>query len=513
MRGANDPLGVRNGASRLRGIIDIGSNTIRLVVYGGPSRVPFVILNEKIVAQLGRQVSIDGMLGEEAMDIAYGAVARFAELVRDLEVAQVDVVATAAIRDAGNGSELLERIRSLGLSPRVLSGPEEARVSAYGVMGAFPNARGIVADLGGGSLELVEIDGPAIGRAVSLPLGTLRLAELRERDPDGFRKGISRRLKEVGWAAQDVRCLYLVGGTFRAMAVLAMEQAGSVLSDPHGVSAGRQGTAALLSRLAKEDPASLAESPRIPAMRAAKLPDAAVLLQALIKKFDPGRIVFSSWGLREGLLYENLGPVERAQDPLLVGVANFGTTQGVSPTLAARVAGWTSIAAQQGGAGSERLRLAATTLALSAMQVEPNLRLRAASDWALHKRWIAIEPHERGMLAAAIAGNSNECDLDPGLSTLADDTQLEEALCWGLAIRLCRRLGAGSRRSLQASNLTIEHGVLTLRLEDRSRALFGTPNEKDLRLLGTRLGLDYSMKIVPDGASCAEPEPVSLTAG
>ena len=498
-----------SGSDPDRAIIDIGSNTVRLVVYGGSRRAPIVLLNEKVAAQLGKQVSIDGAMSPEAMDTAYGALSRYALLLSDLDVPRIDVVATSAVREASNGKEFLARIEELGFAPRVLSGEEEADVSAYGVMGAFPGAHGTVADLGGGSLELVSVENGEATQAETLPLGTLKLARMREHDPDSWPKSIAKILKGRTKGDAD-KPLYLVGGTFRAMAVLAMDWAGSPLSDPHGLSTGPDEAMTLLKRVAKSDPDSLAGNPRISSMRAAKLPDAAALLQALIKAVGPSRIVFSSWGLREGLLFHDLAPALKGQDPLLAGVAHFGTTRGAPPMLAARIAGWTVAATPPDGAGSERLRLAATTLALASMQIEPNLRLKSGMEWALHKRWLAIKPYERAMLAAAIAANGNNCELDYTLHALASKEQLEEAICWGLGVRLCRRLGGSSRKSLQASALRIERNRLILRLEEGRQALFGAPTEKDLKLLGNRLGLDYDVSIVPDGASLLTPQDAEL---
>jgi exopolyphosphatase/guanosine-5'-triphosphate,3'-diphosphate pyrophosphatase len=144
--------------------------------------------------------------------------------------------------------------------------------------------------------------------------------------------------------------------------------------------------------------------------------------------------------------------------------------------------------------------MAATMLALASMQIEPNIRLPQAIDWALHKRWIAVNGKDRAMLAAAIAANGNVLDLPSEVTTLASEKALEEAVCWGLAVRLARRLGAGSRRSLQESRLCIEDGVLILRLAKSQGALFGFSTEKDMKLLAGQLGLEWTVEIVPGDA-------------
>ncbi|GMN02940.1 Ppx/GppA family phosphatase [Erythrobacter sp. MTPC3] len=497
--------GTFSGSIPQRAILDIGSNTVRLVVYGGTMRAPTVLLNEKVTAKLGRDIASEGKLADEAVKLAMRGLERFALLLDDLGVEDVEMVATAAVRDASNGKEFVESLRKLGFEPRVLSGEEEACLSACGVAGAFPGATGTVADLGGGSLELVGVDQGEPGLAVSLPLGTLRLIDYRAdaSSDTAMRKSLEKAVKkgagEFGSSIGKGQPLYLVGGTWRCMAVYAMQEAGHPLSDPHGFELTAKDALALAKTLAEENPDKLKERDRISSMRAEKLPDAAVLLQALMSQIEPSGLVFSSWGIREGLIYDKLPAHGKKQDPLLAGIGVFAALRGAPATLAAQIAGWTVDAAPSKEFGSERLRLAATMLSLASMQIEPNIRHPQAVEWALHKRWIAVSTQERAMLAAAIAANGNNLDLPSMVTDLANDEALEEAICWGLATRLARRLGAGSRRSLQVSRLIVREGELVLRLEQSHAALFGIPTEKDLKLLSGRLGMDSSVEIVADG--------------
>jgi exopolyphosphatase/guanosine-5'-triphosphate,3'-diphosphate pyrophosphatase len=508
LRGRNtDRDGLFSGTTPHRAIIDIGSNTVRLVVYGGSPRAPTVLLNEKVAARLGSELTSTGRLGEESVALAMRGLERYALLLGDLGIAAVDVVATAAVREASNGPEFLARLTALGFAPRLLSGDEEANLSAWGVIGAFPRGRGIVADLGGGSLELVRV-GEDTGRnepgpGVSLPLGTLRLPELKKGEPDRLRKALQLALKDAGIASVEGGDLFLVGGTWRAMAVYAMEQRGYPLSDPHGLSLTREEAAAFAKALARRHSEELRIAPRISSMRAASMPDAGILLQVLIKRLEPRNVIVSAWGLREGMLFSGLAPHARAQDPLIAGVSTFAASRGARPTMAARVASWTVDALPQNGTSSERLRLAATMLALASMQVEPNLRVRVGVEWALHKRWIAIGPDSRAMLAAAICANGNHLDLPDELAVLADHDRLDQAIGWGLAIRLCRRLGGQSRQSLQSSQLIREGSSLVLVLQPTHAALFGIPNEKDLDALASWLKLSPQVRIAegPDAVT------------
>jgi exopolyphosphatase/guanosine-5'-triphosphate,3'-diphosphate pyrophosphatase len=500
-----DRDGAFGGSRPERAIIDIGSNTVRLVVYGGTMRAPIVLLNEKVTARLGREIAATGRLADEAMALALRGLKRFALLIADLGISDVEVVATAAVRDAANGAAFVAQLHEIGFAPRVISGEEEALLSAHGVIGAFPDARGIVADLGGGSLELVRVAGGNAAGATTLPLGTLRLPDHRKGGPGEMRKSLDKAIRKAGWdlsgtPAAENGALYLVGGTWRAMAVFAMAGRAYPLSDPHGFELTATEAQDLATGLAASETDTIKGRERISSMRAEKLPDAAVLLQALLTRLAPERVVFSSWGLREGLLYDRLPAHSRAADPLLAGIAVFASQRGTAPTLATRMAAWTLDAAPAREHGSERLRMAATMLALAAMQIEPNIRLPQAINWALHKRWIGIDGEGRAMLAAAIAANGNQLNLPAPVRALASEAALEEARCWGLALRLARRLGAQSRRSLEVSRLTIEDGTLLLRLGQSHEALFGQPTEKDMKLLAGRLGLGWRVDIVPDAA-------------
>ncbi len=502
-----DRDGVFAGNTPERAIIDIGSNTVRLVIYGGSMRAPTVLVNEKVTAKLGRDIAENGTLADEAVALAMRGLERFALLLDDLEIEDVETVATAAVREASNGPKFVERLELLGFKPRILSGEEEACLSASGVMSAFPGASGSVADLGGGSLELVSIKADILGDPVSLPLGALRLPDYREENSKTPDSDMCKRLEKVvrksGWELSSEEGftpepLYLVGGTWRAMAVFAMQMRGHPLSDPHGFEMSLEEAEQLAELLTAETQESLKGRRRISSMRAEKLPDAAILLQALLAQLSPSGVVFSSWGLREGLLYDRLPDHGKTQDPLLAGVSVFATQRGAPPTLATRIAAWTVNAVPARKHGSERLRLAATMLALASMHIEPNIRLPQAIDWAMHKRWIAVDGAERAMLAASIAANGNALDLPSDVQSLASEEALEEAICWGLAVRLARRLGARSARSLRVSRLLVENGHLVLRLATSHAALFGVPTEKDMKLLAGRLGLEWSVDIVSD---------------
>ena len=479
-------------------VIDIGSNTVRLVVYRGSRRAPDVWLNERVVARLGRDLATTGRLPGKAIDEALAALARYATILRDNGIDDVQTVATAAVREAANGAAFLGRVQALGLEPRLLSGEEEAVGAAFGVIGAFPGARGTVADLGGGSLELVMIEGEACHEGVSLPLGTLRLPALRAEGKAAFRRAVETEMARAGWAAAHPGPLYMVGGTWRALAAYAMREAGHPLTDPHAFSLEAAEADAVARRVARLDPEALQAIPGIGATRASSLPDAAAILRIMLAELQPDGLVFSSWGLREGLLFQRLPPSERQQDPLLAGVAQFAAPRGGSAATGAMIAGWTADAANGGGAGDERLRLAATILALASINVEPNWRARHAFEWAMDKRWLGIGPADRAVIAAALLGACGKTSLPPELERLASHKRLDEAVGWGLAIRLCRRIGAGSRASLTHSSLRREDGRLVLRIDPNRAQLVTDLVTGDLAALARWLELEPEVRIPAD---------------
>lgn len=476
-------------------IIDIGSNTVRLVVYDGLCRAPAVLLNEKVTAKLGKDVAKSGVLGEKPMKVALSALARYAVLLDVMSVGNVEVAATAAVRDAGNGGEFLDAVRRLGLEPRLLSGEEEAITSAMGVAAAFPGARGVAADLGGGSLELTELAGDVCEHGISLPFGTLRLPDLLAEHGTGFSRVVRDSLRAARWSTGTGQSLYLVGGSWRALARYAMHHRGWPLDDPHGYELDG-GEAVELCREVMRDK-SIAGLPRVSALRLATLPDAAALLRALVGQLHPLKLVFSSWGLREGLLYRKLDRATRSEDPLIASVGGFARAFGVTPSDAEMISDWTATMVPECDPAEERLRRAATMLALAAMQIEPNLRTEEAMSWALRKRWIGIDASGRAMLAAAMLANNGITAVPDELLRLASADELRRAVGWGLAVRLARRLTGGAAAAISGTSLNMADGRLTISLREPLHALYSNMVGKDHRLLAHWVELEPAVELLP----------------
>lgn len=495
-------IGISQSGAR-RAIIDIGSNTVRLVVYNGTPRAPSVVLNEKVNARLGKDLGRSGAISEKSMRLALAALSRYATLLRLLEVEDVQCVATAAARDASNGPEFLDAVRGFGLSPRLLSGNEEALASATGVIAAFPGASGVAADLGGGSLELVEIEAAAdagtpatIGGGITLPFGTLLLPDLRAGGEAKFAAAVRGGLAKRGWGVGPHeggrgKPLYIVGGSWRALALQAMRVLEWPVDDPHGFELAPSEAMRLARQFAKgriEDP-----DPRISSSRLATLPDAAALMAQIVGQLHPSRVVFSSWGLREGLLHMQLPASVQQESPMLASVADFAQGARVCATDAMRIAAWTASVCVQSDADAD-LRKAASLLALAAMRTEPNMRTEEALAWALRKRWIGLDMRGRGMMAMTVFANSGMTEVPAQFTRLASKTDLERAIGWGLAVRLCRRLTGGVPGGLDATSLAVRDGTLVLTLEERVRPLYGASNGKDIKALAEWLGLSWRVE-------------------
>lgn len=471
-----------------RAIIDIGSNTVRLVVYNGPLRAPRMVLNERVTAKLGKGVYETGELSGKAMQAALTALERFAQLLRARAVPNIEVVATAAPRDAANGKAFLAEVERIGFSPQLLSGEEEALTSAQGVIGAFPGARGVVADLGGGSLELVHVKDGACDHGCSLPFGSLRLPGLIEAGAPVFNRTVHKAIKASGFECEPGETLYLVGGSHRALARFAMLREHWPLDDPHGYQLDHDKAVSLCRALRSgRAPATV---PGLSASRTASLSHTAALLSELLRDVKPETVVFSSWGLREGRLYAGLSADERAKHPLLAGVGDFAERQSVTPVLAKAVTEWIDAVTQAGETGGAELCAAAVMLALASQRTEPNFRAEQALSFALRKRWVGVNAEGRAMMAACALANCAATTERPDLARLASDEAIARAAIWGSAVRLCRRLTGEALQLIAQTRLEVLAGELHLTVDPEVIGVVNDGVLKDLRNLAAKLKLE-----------------------
>jgi len=309
------------GLSRV-GVVDVGSNSVRMVVFDGAARSPAYFFNEKIMCALGAGMSETGLLNPGGRARALAAMRRFRHLGEAMGTGALTAVATAAVREAEDGAEFCAEVeRETGIRIWVIDGQEEARLSAQGVLLGWPGSYGLVCDIGGSSMELAEIDGGEVGRRLSSPLGPLKL-----RDVKGGRKARKALIREHLCAMQaelgeQKNRLFLVGGSWRAIAKIDMARRDYPLHVLHEYRMTAKSVRDTVKYIQKTDIDSLRAGVGVSATRMALVPIAAEILREVVKTFRPRDIAISSYGIREGLLFEQMPQKLRDRDPLIEACA------------------------------------------------------------------------------------------------------------------------------------------------------------------------------------------------
>lgn len=461
-------------------VIDIGSNSVRLVVYQGPPRLPAILFNEKVMAGLGRGLAATGAIEPAGMAAAKTALARFAAVAREMEVAHIRTVATAAVRDASNGGDLIDAAAALGLSVELLSGEQEAVGAGYGVLSAMPTADGIVGDLGGGSLELVRVRGGRVEDRVSFPLGVLRIAGLRKLPGKVLERRVAALVDEAGWRGKGQGLpLYLVGGSWRGLARLDISLSGYPLSIIHGYAMPATTITRLGRTIAHLGKPRLRAVPGLSSARASTLADAAALLGVLLRYLGSTGTIVSAYGLREGLMYDALDAETRALDPLIVAAREEGRLLGRFAENGDLLHDWIAPLFAADPPAHARIRHAACLLADVGWHANPDFRAERGVEVALHGNWVAIAADERAMLAQALfTGLGGGIVILPPLAQLASPEMLNTAIAWGLAMRLGQRLSGGAPGPLRRSSIADDGAAVTLTLAAEDRALYGEMVER-----------------------------------
>ncbi len=470
-------------------VIDIGSNSIRLVVYDALKRSPLPIFNEKVLCGLGRGVEKSGRLNPEGVALALAHLPRFQQITQGMGVARVDALATAAVRDASDGPAFVSTVEKItGLKVRVISGEEEARLAAHGVLSGAPDAEGLVGDLGGGSLELVDIAARRLGQQTTLPLGPLRLMEMGD-GRGALIKVIDPRLEALPWLGNARgRSFYPVGGSWRALAKLHMEQARHPLHiiQHYTVAADEMRQFAdLIARQSLSSLAKLSASRR----RRETLPYAALILERLLRVAAPSTVVFSAFGLREGYVYALLPEERQQEDPLISACADWGQRLGYCGDRS-RLLSWTAGLFIGEDPPQQRLRLAACLLSDIGWAEHPDYRAEHAFLRILRFPFPGIGHAERVFLAlAGFARYAGAADssITQAVRGLLSDTQQKRALVLGLGLRLAHMLTGGADALLQRTSLTLGAETVTLALPEDIEALAGESVLRRLEALAKAL--------------------------
>lgn len=453
------------------GVIDIGSNSMRLVVYDDLSRAPFARFNEKSFVALGRGLGEDGRFTDEAIERALRAVRRFDAIRRAMGVERVHVLATEATRKAENGAELVAAIReATGLETRILSGDEEATYAALGVISGFFQPKGLTGDMGGGSLEVAEVLGDRVGeRKVSMPLGALPVKALMAEGIDAAKARVDAILKESLPPLLTEPTFYAIGGGWRGIARVHIAETSAPIAVVHNHEVPADEARALAKRIARMTPEEVAALPDAPSRRSDTLAAAALVLWRVLKHLKPERVVFSVFGLREGWLYGQLDPDEQYRDPLLEGAQAIGLPAARVPEFSAALGRFTDDLFPAEAQSGRRVRLAVCALTDMAWRDHDKVRAIESFRRLLQFPFIGLSHPERAFIAVAIMARYGG-EVDEGVKAVVRDllppSELRRAEILGRVLLLGHRVSASVPDILDQVRVRI--GTDAVRLEVRS---------------------------------------------
>ncbi len=484
-------------------VIDIGSNSVRLVAYEGLSRSPAALFNEKALCGLGREVQSTGLLPADAVDHALATLKRYSALCATMGVKKIFAIATAACREAKNGRAFVKLAqRAIGAEIDVLSGGREAELTALGVISGVHHADGVVGDLGGGSLELIDVHGTRARHGLTRPLGGLALADISARSVKKAEKFVRKTLSSLPvLKACHGRRFYAVGGTWRSLARLHMWQTAYPLHVMHGYAIDADEALEFARLLHRVDVETLSNIEVVASARRPLLPYAALVLEYILRIGRPRQVVFSALGVREGLLYSLLKERDREEDPLIEAARNLNRLRSRSPRHGEELIAWTDRFMASSGldenAEERRLRQAACLLADIGWRAHPDYRGEQSLNVIAHGGFSGIDHAGRAYLALSVfyrhVGLVVDDELSSRLRELASTRMIDRARVLGAALRLAYIVSGAMPGVLPRTPLAVERHHLALRLPGPCAALAGERVSNRLRALARLIGREPAM--------------------
>ena len=473
-------------------ILDIGSNSVRLVVYESQSRAPATVHNEKAICSIGRDMVTTKRLNADGMKMALEVLARFKLLADGLGATIREAGATAAARDAENGEDFIRKAEAAWGAPiQVLSGKEEARLAAEGVLAGIPDADGLAADLGGGSLDMVTVKGGKMTDPVTLPFGPLRLMDLAKGSANKARDIVDAGLSEIpSLKALEKRSLYAVGGIWRSVARVDMEVCEYPLHVLQHYTIPRARALRLCDVLSVQSRKSLDMMKSVSKRRAELLPYGAIVLERLLMATKVDRIVVSAYGLREGLLHAQLGPEERDKDPLIEFAAAANERMSRSPAHAQEMFQWASPLFPDETAELRRIRQAAFLFSDIGWRLHPDDRSVGSYNQVIHAPFAGADHRARALIASAVFHRYSGDEEVPKALVIEDLLNHDDealALRIGLTARLAFAMSASAVGELSHTKLRLTPGKVLLDVPRRREALAGEPVLKRLGALAAAL--------------------------
>ncbi|MEJ6401426.1 Ppx/GppA family phosphatase [Yoonia sp. 2307UL14-13] len=460
------------------GVIDVGSNSVRLVVFDGAARSPAYFYNEKIMCALGAGLSETGHLNPEGRMRALRAIARFAALAEGMGITPLTAVATAAVREASDGNDFRDEVlRETGIKLWVIDGKEEARLSAQGVLLGWPGSYGLVCDIGGSSMELADLAEGRVGRRVTSALGPLKLRGIK-----GGKKAVKAYVRETMAKLHDdmgnttgMR-LFLVGGSWRAIARIDMERRGYPLTVLHEYRMTSRRIGNTADYIRKSDLQELRARCNISDSRMQLVPLAAIVLKELMRQFKPKDVAVSSYGIREGMLFEQMPRELRDRDPLIEACRFVEAKDARLPGFGRVLYDFVKPLFPRANWQRKRIIKAACLLHDVSWRAHPDYRAEVTFDNATRANLGGLKHYERVLLGFALM-NRYTSKIDStryaDLLAMLNESQIKEAEILGRAMRLGAMLWVNADEPPGDLKWSPKSKTLTLTLTERARPLFG----------------------------------------
>ena len=488
---------VSSGSIERLGVIDIGSNSVRLVVFDGAARSPAYFYNEKVICSLGSNLSSDNVLNVDNKNKALAALKRFVLLSKAMHVTLI-AVATAAVRNSKDGVAFCEEIlQETGLNVTILTGEEEANLSAQGVLLGWPGADGLVCDLGGASLELAEISKGTVGKTISCPIGPLYLNQfyLDQKLQRDFVNSELRKSKKL--FSRKYTNIYLVGGSWRSIARTQMEMTDYPLKVLHAYQmriAEIKGTLTWIMRASLKD--LEAKSPSS-SSRLRLLPSSAIILNELIDCFQPKKLAVSSYGIREGLLHSAMNKKLREQDPLLEACRHMEASAARIPGFGLTLFNFIMPLFETSEKNFVRLIKAACFLHDVSWRAHPDYRAEVCFDNATRANLGGIDHQGRAFLAIALLyryKSPKKNEIFSKIFSILDKKDRRKAEILGKAMRFGAMLSGSTADSMGKLELDNSKKLLKLKISEKNKDLFGKVVQQRFASVALRMSYEPIIK-------------------
>lgn len=481
------------------GVIDIGSNSVRLVVFDGAARSPAYFFNEKVMCGLGFDLENSGYLNANAKERALKAIIRFVHLCKRMNVSSLNAVATAAVREAKDGQSFAFQIEAeTGLEVRIVSDKEEAFLSTQGVLLGWPDAEGIVCDLGGGSMELARLNKGDIHNCLSAPIGVLKLMSMEgtQKRKEALIRDVIKDLS-VKMGSKGKR-LYLVGGTFRIFARLDMERKNYPLLVLHEYRMQKHDVFECAKWIEQQNFSAF--KTHISETRLALIPITVKILKMLVSCFEPNEICISSYGIREGVLYESMPQKMRKLDPLIEASKFFENQSARLPGLGMQLYDFVEPLASKICTQKMRIVKAACLLHDVSWRAHPDYRAMVCFENVTRANLGGLTHEERVFLGLALLyryKNQSITRFDELIAILSPQAQ-REAEILGKALRFGSMFAIDRLDEVVSLKWKSRKRELVLHLQKEGLALFGEIAQERFETLCKSLAARFSIKKVKD---------------